>query len=62
LDASREAFQRRQLRAAIRRDPDAAVLELSAAGYSITEPDQVVSRMAIYRAERDKRRRRRGKS
>lgn len=41
LDASRSAFQRRQLRAAIRRDPDAAVLELRAAGYGVVEPDQV---------------------
>jgi hypothetical protein len=47
------------LRAAIRRDPDAAVLELRAAGYTITEPDQVVGRLATRRAER---RLRRGKS
>ena len=41
LAVSREAFQRRQLRAAIRRDPDAAVLELRAAGYRVIEPHQV---------------------
>ena len=40
LDAGREVFQRRQLRAAIRRDPEAAVLELRAAGYQTLEPDQ----------------------
>ncbi len=44
LAVSREAFQRRQLRAAIRRDPDAAVLELRAAGYHVVEPDQVERR------------------
>jgi hypothetical protein len=47
LDASRDAFQRRQLRAAIRRDPDAAVLELRAAGYRIAEPDQVLRRELV---------------
>lgn len=41
LDAGREEFQRRQLRAAIRRDPDAAVLELRDAGYEVIEPDRV---------------------
>jgi hypothetical protein len=41
LDAGREEFRRRQLRAAIRRDPDAAVLELREAGYQVTEPDRV---------------------
>jgi hypothetical protein len=41
LDAGREEFQRRQLRAAIRRDPDAAVLELRGAGYEVIEPDRV---------------------
>jgi len=41
LEAGREEFQRRQLRAAIRRDPEAAVLELRAAGYEVTEPDRV---------------------
>jgi hypothetical protein len=41
LDAGREDFHRRQLRAAIRRDPDAAVIELRAAGYEVTEPDRV---------------------
>ncbi|NMO57491.1 hypothetical protein HH310_40770 [Actinoplanes sp. TBRC 11911] len=43
LAASREKFQRRQLRAAIRRDPLAAVLELRDAGYEIREPDQVAA-------------------
>ena len=62
LDASREAFQRRQLRAAIRRDPDAAVLELRAAGYDIVEPDQATRRGIMARQmERARRRgRRRG--
>jgi hypothetical protein len=45
LGASRERFQRRQLRAAIRRDPEAAVLELRDAGYTVTEPDRAVIRL-----------------
>ena len=52
LDASRNAFQRRQLRAAIRRDLDAAVLELRAAGYSVVEPDQVARGRPAHRRRR----------
>jgi hypothetical protein len=57
LDASRDAFQRRQLRAAIRRDPDAAVLELTAAGYQIVEPDQAKSPGSVARRLQARRRR-----
>jgi hypothetical protein len=62
LDASRDAFQRRQLRAAIRRDPDAAVLELRAAGYRVAEPDQVLRRGLVARRFAKDKPKRRGKS
>jgi hypothetical protein len=44
LAASRGIFRRRQLRAAVRRDPHAAVLELRAAGYAVAEPVRGFSR------------------
>jgi hypothetical protein len=62
LDASRDAFQRRQLRAAIRRDPDSAVLELRAAGYHVAEPDQVLPRGLVARRFAREKRKGRGKS
>jgi hypothetical protein len=49
LDEARDGFRRRQLRAAIRRDPDAAVIELRAAGYTVTEPDRVSRLSAVRR-------------
>lgn len=57
LAASREAFQRQQLRAAIRRDPLAAVLELREAGYTIVEPDQVPGAVVPIESARGRRRR-----
>jgi hypothetical protein len=40
LNEHRAEFRRRQLRAAIRRDPDTAVAALQARGYRILEPDR----------------------
>ncbi|MFU8851129.1 hypothetical protein ACNAW0_09120 [Micromonospora sp. SL1-18] len=40
LDDSRAEFRRRQLKAAIRRDPDTAMAALQALGYKIVEPDR----------------------
>jgi hypothetical protein len=40
LEDGRAEFRRRQLKAAIRRDPDTAVAALQALGYKIVEPDR----------------------
>ena len=39
LDADRDEFRRRQLRAAIRNDPDTAVAALRKLKYDVREPD-----------------------
>jgi hypothetical protein len=40
LNESRDEFRRRQLRAAIRRDPDTAIAALRDRGYTVYEPDR----------------------
>ncbi|GAA3759896.1 hypothetical protein GCM10022225_51740 [Plantactinospora mayteni] len=42
LERSRDDFRRRQLAAAVRRDPSTAVAELQARGYTVAAPDQAL--------------------
>lgn len=60
LEDSRAEFRRRQLKAAIRRDPDTAVAALQALGYKIVEPDRSAEVLEFKRPSKSRWRRGRG--
>ncbi|GIG90882.1 hypothetical protein [Plantactinospora endophytica] len=61
LERSRDEFRRRQLAAAVRRDPSTAVAELQTRGYTVAAPDQaLVSNVVQFSKSRLRRLGRRG--
>jgi hypothetical protein len=61
LAESREDFRRRQLKAAVRRDPDSAIVALQSMGYTVTEPDRSPEQPKVIPLSRINRRRRRNR-